>query len=102
MRFIKPHRDFGNIMSVYKTIFKTRRYKIQVQEYYNPHYLEFYLWKKDDAYGMYTLKRWKKIPLNRYAYLVIKLGKVDSQATKLKAQLDKLIEMRDLNDGQRK
>ena len=96
MKLIKPHKDFGNIMSIYKTIFKTHNYKLQVQEYYDPHYLEFYIWKRSPEYGLYTLIRWKKIPLNRYAYLVIKLGKVDSQAIKLKSQLDKLIEKRDL------
>jgi len=94
MRFLKPHRDFGNVMSVYKTIFKTRKYKLQVQEFYDPHYLEFYIWKRDAEYGLYTLKRWKKIPLNKYARLVIKLGKIDSQATKLKAQLDTMINNR--------
>ena len=96
MKFIKPHNEYGNIMSVYITIFKTQKYIVQIQEYYDPHYFEVYVWKKDVVYGVYELYKSIKVPLNKYAYLVIKLGKVDSQAIKLRAQLDNLIERRKL------
>ena len=98
MKFIKAHNEYGNIMSVYITIFKTQKYTVQIQEYYDPHYFEVYVWKKDVVYGVYELCRLFKVPLNKYARLLIKLGKVDSQAIKLRAQIDNLIERSEISN----
>ena len=62
-------------MSVYKTIIKLGKFKIMVQEYYNPHWLEFTMWSKEYDTGFYVLKRWFKVPLNAYARRICKLSK---------------------------
>jgi len=90
MQLLKPHNDYGNIMSVYKTILRTKNFKIMVQEYYEPHFLEFTKWEKEYSTGMYILRSWKKLPLNKYARVVQKLDKLDSQSIKLKAYVDKM------------
>lgn len=90
MHILKPHNDFSNIMSIYKTLFKSNKCKLMLQEYYNPHFLEFTLWMKEDDTGMYVLKRWYKIALNKYARAVKKLNKLDSRSIKIKAYIEKI------------
>ena len=40
--------------------------------------------------SMYILRSWKKLPLNKYARVVQKLDKLNSQSIKLKAYVDKM------------
>ena len=94
MKLLKPHKWYVNVMSESKVLFKFKTFQLTIQEYYDPHWLEFMYWKKDGRLGSYVLKRWKKIPLNKYARLILKLGKLDSEREKLKAHLDKIAEKR--------
>lgn len=94
MRLLKPHRSYPDVMSINKVILRLPSFQITVQEFIDPHWLEFMYWKKDKEFGLYTLKKWKKIPLNSYAYKLFKLGKLDSEREKLKAHLDKINEKR--------
>ena len=94
MRLLKPHKWYSNVMSENKILFKSKSLQLTVQEFYSPHWLEFMYWKKDGKVGSYILKKWKKVPLNRYARLILKLGKLDSEREKLKAHLDKIVEKR--------
>lgn len=94
MRLIKSHKFFPDIMSIPKVIFRLPRLKLQVQEYYNPHWIEFTIWKHEKDTGLYVLIKWKKLPLNRYAYSIQKLNKLDSERIKIKAYLDKISEKR--------
>ena len=55
MKLIKPHNVYPQFASVYKTIFKTSRLKIVVQEFYIPHWLEFSVWKSGQKLGFYIL-----------------------------------------------
>ena len=94
MRLFKPHKWYTTVMSESKVIFKLSKFKLTVQEFYDPHWLEFMYWKQDSDVGSYILKRWKKIPLNRRARLIIKISRLDGERVKLKAHLDKISEKR--------
>ena len=94
MRLLKPHKWYSDVMSENVTILKLQNFQLTVQEFVDPHWIEFMYWKKDKDIGSYILKRWKKIPLNKKARLVIKLGKLDDEQERLKAHLDKILEKR--------
>lgn len=94
MRLLKPHKWYSSVMSEYVVLIKLPRFQLTVQEFLDPHWLEFMYWKKDKDVGSYILKKWKKIPLNKKARLVIKIGKLDDGRERLRAQLDKISEKR--------
>ena len=94
MRIFKPHKWYGNIMSENITLIRIFNFQLTVQEFIDPHWLEFMYWKRDTKVGSYILRKWKKIPLNRYAYLILKMAKLDGERERLKAHLDKIAEKR--------
>lgn len=94
MRLLKPHKWYSSVMSENVVLIKLSRFQLTVQEFLDPHWLEFMYWKKDKDVGSYILKRWKKIPLNKKARLVIKIGKLDDERERLKAHLDKISDKR--------
>lgn len=59
----EKHSKYPNSMSSSKVLFKTKKLKINIQEFYNPHYLEFSIWKRSGEFGFLALKKWKKLPL---------------------------------------
>ena len=94
MRLLKPHKWYSSVMSENVVLIKLSRFQLTVQEFLDPHWLEFMYWKKDKDVGLYILKKWKKIPLNKKARLVIKIGKLDDERKRLRAHLDKISEKR--------
>ena len=90
MRLLKPHRWYGDIMSENTTIVRLFDFQVTAQEFLNPHWVEFMYLKRDKEIGSYILKKWKRIPLNRYAYSINKLCKLDGERERLKAHLDKI------------
>lgn len=94
MRLLKPHKWYSSVMSENVVLIKLPRFQLTVQEFLDPHWLEFMYWKKDKDVGSYILKKWKKIPLNKKARLVIKIGKLDDERKRLRAHLDKISEKR--------
>ena len=94
MRLLKPHKWYENVMSENTVLIKLPKFQLTVQEFLDPHWLEFMYWRKDKDVGSYILKRWKKIPLDKKARLVIKIGKLDDERERLKAHLDKISEKR--------
>ena len=93
MKLLKPHKLYGDTMSRDYMLLKIFSIQITVQEFYSPHWLEFLYWKRDDD-GSYILRKWKKIPLNKYTRLLLKLDKLDSERIRLKAHLDNISEKR--------
>lgn len=94
MRLLRPHRWYDKVMSESVCLLKLSNFQVTIQEFIDPHWLEIMYWKKDKDVGSYILKKWKKIPLNRYAYLVMKLCKLDDERERLKAHLDRISEKR--------
>ena len=58
------HSTYPDLMSASITIFKGKNFKIRVQEFYKPHYIEFSKWIRSDEHGFLALKKWKKFPLS--------------------------------------
>lgn len=90
MRILKPHKNYKDIMSYYKTIFKSKHIKVMVQEFYKPHFLELLIWIRGKSDGFYMLKGFKTIPLNIYAYKIKKLGKLNAEKLRIEAYLSRL------------
>ena len=59
MKLLKPHKWYGNVMSVDLCLIDFKQFKVSVQEFYNPHWLELMYWKQDKEIGSYILKKWK-------------------------------------------
>ena len=87
MKLIKPHNVYPQFASMYKTILKTSRLKIVVQEFYTPHWLEFSIWKSGQKLGFYILDNVIRIPLNLKAYRLIRSGKVENYKISVKLYL---------------
>ena len=91
-KLFKPSNQY-QFRSEAKVLFKTKRVKIELTEYYDPHYLEIYIWKrKRDLDAMFILKNWHKIPLSKHSRVLFKLSKLDNKVGKLTKQLEEICE----------
>lgn len=97
MRILKPHREYPEIMSVYKTIINTKRIKIKLQEFYDPHWLEFSYWVRGKDDGFYILRGWRKIPLNWKTAKLFRRADVNSDSIKTKTYLEKYLKNKGVN-----
>lgn len=89
MRLIfKKHSAHPSIMSADITLFKSKLHHITLQEYYDPHYIEFKLWVRDNVSTLFVLKKWYKVPLSREARQILKQikspGNINAIAKKLR------------------
>lgn len=83
MKFIKPNYSFPDIMSKEITILKTRWFKIEIQEIYDPHFIHINIWRKNGKKDiMFVLTNWMHIPINRHARLVHKASKYENKYNK--------------------
>lgn len=89
MKLLKPNNKYP-FKSNTITILKLPFLKIDIEEYYDPHYLEIRFWIKERNEMLFLLRNWIKIPLDKYMIAIIKTAKAESRYHKQKAKLEKL------------
>ena len=98
MKILKPDNKYP-FKSYTKTLIKLPFLKIDIEEYYDPHYLEIRFWIKNKNEISFILRNWVKIPLDKYMVAIIRTAKAESKYHKQKSKLEKLYsEKRLLND----
>ena len=80
-------------MSYTKVLFKTSHFKLDVREFYTPHYLDFNLWVRRRHEISFTCVYWFKLPLDRYARVLHKCCKYEEKFKKYKKELDVYAEL---------
>ena len=73
-KLFKPNEKYS-FMSDHKRLIKTRFFKIDITEYYDPHYLEICIWIRGLREACYILTRWFKIPLDKYSLTLFRYNK---------------------------
>lgn len=74
-KLLRPHKYYPECMSDHVVIFRNKKFMIDVQEFYDPHIIQFNKWIREKGEDLYCLKRWLKIPLSFRAFYILYLYK---------------------------
>lgn len=79
MKFLKPHKYYGNCMSESYKILKLKNVFWDIQEHWGSlHWIDIRKWKRNED-NLFVWINTIRIPLNREAYKILKLIKKENK-----------------------
>lgn len=90
MRFLTGHSDYPERASKYIKVLETKKHMIDIQEIYDPHMLDIFIWRKDSQNEFFILKTIKHIPLNLKTFKMINNDDINYGKIRLQMLLDNI------------